>query len=149
MPRIARRDLLPDVAVFHVVSRGVAEERIYRDDRDRRFFLGLLAGAVRKFSLRCYAFCLMNMHYHAVLHAERELLSAALHRLNGRYAARFNKRHTRRGHLFADRFSAWIVEGDEHFAATIAYVLANPVRAGLCAEPAEWRWSGSAYGRRL
>jgi hypothetical protein len=24
--------------------------------------------------------------------------------------------------------------------------LANPVRAGLCAEPAAWRWSGSRYG---
>ncbi|MFN2472026.1 MAG: transposase [Gaiellaceae bacterium] len=138
-----RSEVLPEHGVFHVVTRGVADTPIYGDDRDRRFFLGLLAGVVATFDLRCEAFCLMNTHYHVVLDGPRVHLSAALHRLNGRYATRFNKRYRRRGHLFADRFSAWIVETEEHLHATVRYVLANPARAGLCADPLDWRWSGS------
>jgi REP-associated tyrosine transposase len=147
MPRQARRDVLPEVGVFHVVSRGVADTRIFGDDRDRRLFLRLLGMVTRVFERRCEVFCLMNTHYHAVFHCHREPLAAALHRLNGRYASAFNKRYRRRGHLFADRYSAWIVESDEHLVATIRYVIANPVRAGLCEDPLDWRWSGSRYGR--
>jgi REP element-mobilizing transposase RayT len=131
--------------VFHVVTRGVAETRIYLDDRDRRAFLRLLVTALAKTELQCEAYCLMTTHYHVVLTGERDELSAAMHVLNGRYASRFNRRYRRRGHLFGDRFSSWIVLTEEHLAATIAYVLANPVRAGLCAFPEDWRWAASRY----
>jgi REP-associated tyrosine transposase len=146
MARVPRGELLPDWGVFHVVTRGVAETWIYGDDVDRRYFLGLLAGVVHRFQLECQVFCLMNTHYHVVLVGARVNLSTALHRLNGRYATQYNKRYRRRGHLFADRFSSWLIESEEHFAATVRYVLANPVRAGLCDDPATWRWSGSRYG---
>ena len=147
MPRSARRDVLPDHGVFHIVTRGVADTRIFGDDRDRRLFLRLLLTVNRMFALNCEVFCLMNTHYHAVFHCHREPLALAMHRLNGRYATAYNKRYDRRGHLFADRYSAWIVETEEHLAATIRYVIANPVRAGLCDDPLDWRWSGSRYGR--
>ena len=125
----------------------MGDTRIFGDDRDRRFFLGLLAIVTRVFELRCEVFCLMNTHYHAVFECHREPLATALHRLNGRYASAYNKRHRRRGHLFADRYSAWIVETEDHLAATIRYVIANPVSAGLCDDPLDWRWSGSRDGR--
>ena len=32
---------------------------------------------------------------------------------------------------------------DEQFEDTCAYVLNNPVRAGLCALAEDWPWSGS------
>ncbi len=145
MPRVPRGELLPEWGVFHVVTRGVAETCIFLDDRDRRAFLRLLGAAVARTGLRCEVFCLMTTHYHAVLTGERDELSGALHSLNGRYASRYNRRYRRRGHLFADRFSSWIVLSEQHLAATVAYVLANPVRAGLCASPGDWRWSASRY----
>ena len=147
MARIPRGELLPDRGVFHVVTRGVAETWIYQDDPDRVFFLGLLAGVVDACALECEVFCLMNTHYHVVVVGGRLNLSTALHRLNGTYATAYNKRYQRRGHVFADRFSSWLIETEEHLLATIRYVLANPVRAGLCDHPDAWRWSGSRYGR--
>ena len=65
-----------------------------------------------------------------------------MHRLNGLYAQRFNGRHGRRGHVFEDRFQAYVVENEEHFAAALQYILENPVKAGLCELPEEWPWSG-------
>jgi REP element-mobilizing transposase RayT len=125
----------------------VAKTRIFRDDGDRRFFLYLLATVNTAFDLNCEAFCLMNTHYHVVFACRRERLACAMHRLNGTYASAYNKRYGRRGHLFGDRYSAWIVRDEKHRAATIRYVIANPARAGLCDDPLEWRWSGSRYGR--
>jgi putative transposase len=30
---------------------------------------------------------------------------------------------------------------EEHLLATVRYIELNPVRAGLCSDPREWRWS--------
>jgi putative transposase len=133
--------------VFHVTTRGVNNEPIVVDDEDRASFVRLLNDTIRRFGLRCYAWCLMTTHYHLLIKSSREALSLGLGRLNGCYAQGFNKRHGRRGHLFGDRFSAFVVEGDEHFEEAGRYILLNPVRAGLCAAAEEWQWSGSYFGK--
>jgi putative transposase len=139
MARIRRRQLSD--GVFHVTARGVAREPIFRDDTDRILFLRLLAESTRHDAWRCHAFCLMGTHYHLVVETTVARLSGGLHRLNGVYAQLFNRRHARRGHLFGDRFHAWVVADDEHLTATCRYVLDNPVRAGLCPRADDWPWS--------
>jgi putative transposase len=140
MPRLPRY-LLPVEGVYHVTARGVARCAISHDD-DRRFFLALLARAVRRADWTCHAFCLMPNHYHVVVETVLERLSRGLHRLNGDYAQAFNQRHGRSGHLFGDRFAAFAIRDDEHLRQACEYVLQNPVRAGLCERAADWRWGG-------
>ena len=84
----------------------------------------------------------MGNHYHALIEASRDSLSAGLHRLNGTHAQRFNKRHGRVGHLFQDRFHARVLRDDEHLAHACEYVWNNPVRAEICLEAHDWPWSG-------
>jgi putative transposase len=145
MARQPRREL-PD-GVFHVTSRGVNDEQIVLDDEDRSTFVRLLRDTVRRYGWRCYAYCVMTNHYHLLVGSSREALSSGLGRLNGFYAQGFNKRHGRRGHLFGDRFSAFVVEGDEYFEAASRYILLNPVRAELCSTARDWPWSDSYFGK--
>ena len=128
-----------------MTTRGVAREAIVRDDEDRRVFLHLFQSVVDDFTWRPLAFCLMTNHYHVVVDATQLLLSAGMHRLNGRYAEHFNAKYARSGHLFGDRFAAWLIESEEHLYAACAYVLENPVRAGLTERVADWSWSHSVF----
>jgi putative transposase len=64
-----------------------------------------------------------------------------MRQLNGVYAPRYNRRHGRVGHVFQARFHATLVARDEHLLALAAYLPRNPVRAGLCTDPAHWQWS--------
>jgi putative transposase len=64
--------------------------------------------------------------------------------LNGIYAQAFNRRHGRDGHLFQGRYRAVLIESDEHLLTALAYVVRNPVRAGICLSPRQWRWSSHA-----
>jgi putative transposase len=89
----------------------------------------------------------MTNHYHLVVEATLIMLSGGFHRLNGIYAQTFNLRHGRHGHLFGDRFWSATIESEEHLQDACRYVVFNPVRAGLCEQPEEWRWSASRYGR--
>jgi putative transposase len=139
---VARRPryLTPD-GVVHVTSRGNRRQDVYIDVRDRRSFDGILDDVVQRFEIRVLAYCQMRNHYHLLAFAERAALSDALHRLNGVYAQRFNRRHGVDGHLFQDRFHGQPVTTDWHLFALFRYVVLNPVRAGICDTPAEWHWS--------
>jgi REP element-mobilizing transposase RayT len=64
-----------------------------------------------------------------------------MHWLNGLYAQRFNRRHSRYGHLFASRFGARLLEEERYFETVCRYALENPVRAGLCETVEDWPWS--------
>jgi putative transposase len=132
---------------YHVGTRGVDGTRTFRVDEDRRLFLWLLADVVARNDWVVHTFCLMTNHYHLVVEALRDELSDGLHRLNGVYAQMFNRRYARRGHLWGERFWSRLIEDEEELVSTSTYVLANPVRAGLCETPEQWPWSGSRAQR--
>ena len=126
------------MGAYHVTARGVARQDIFRDDDDRRLFVGLLRRATRRWRWHLLAYCLMNNHFHLVVTTELERLSRGMHYVNFRYASAFNGRYDRVGHLFQNRFDARVIDADEHFVAACAYVLANAERAGIH----DWPWRG-------
>jgi hypothetical protein len=71
-------------------------------------------------------------------------LSIFLKELKGRFAQGFNRRHGRYGALWAERFKSVLLEGGQAVAAIAAYIDLNPVRAGLCADPKDYRYCGYA-----
>lgn len=138
------RSTFPGYGVWHATTRGVERRQVYLDRNDGRDFLIQLWRAVDRFQLDVHALCLMPNHYHFVVECSRDVLSRALHRVNGLYAAAFNAKYGRSGHLWGDRFALWQVRDEEHLETTCAYVLANPVRAGLCSSADDWPWSWCA-----
>jgi len=140
VPRLPRSQL--DDGLFHATARSIRGARLFEHDVDRLDFMNLLRATARRFEWRCHAHCLMGTHYHLVIEASREHLSDGMRQLNGDYARRFNQRHGARGHLFAERFSSWVITDEAHLHKTLNYVRENPVRARLCARPEDWPWSG-------
>jgi REP element-mobilizing transposase RayT len=114
---------------------------LFSYDTDREAFLGMLAHAVNRFELGCVAYCLMGNHYHLLVQTPDERLSQALQQLNGGYSRHFNLVHGRGAHLFRNRFLDLLIEDEQHLLAACRYLAHNPVRAGLCGEPADWPWS--------
>jgi REP element-mobilizing transposase RayT len=139
------RSTLPD-GFFHVSVRGVYGADVFRSSSDRRLFLQLLRSCETRHRWTCHAYCLMTTHYHLVIEAERAALSAGMQRLNSRYAAAFNRRYDRFGHLFAGRFSARGIADEAYLYDACSYVVLNPVKAGLCERVEDWPWSYSRFG---
>ena len=128
-------------ALYHVTSRGNERRAIFRSDRDRRTFLTLLGEAVKRFRWSVTAYVLMTNHFHLVIQTPDPNLSRGMQWLNGTYAAWFNHRHNRAGHLFQGRFHAFLVEKEAYFAELLRYVVLNPVRAKMVERPEVYRWS--------
>jgi DNA-binding NarL/FixJ family response regulator len=64
-----------------------------------------------------------------------------MHFLNGTYAREFNVVHGTTGHVFESRFFTKVIEDERYLATAIRYVVANPVRAGLCSQALDYAWS--------
>jgi REP-associated tyrosine transposase len=130
--------------IYHLGTRGVRRVPIAHDDGDRTWFVGELAKVVEKFNWDCLGYCVMTNHYHLIVRTPDANLSDGMQKLNFRYSYRFNRRHGFVGHLFEDRFWAEVIEDDAQLVATVQYVDLNPVRAGICSAPEQWRWSSCA-----
>ena len=66
-----------------------------------------------------------------------------MHYINRWYARWYNELYKRKGHFWEDRFYGELVKDDTQLLAVMRYIDLTPVRAGLCKNPTEWRYSGA------
>ena len=65
--------------------------------------------------------------------------------LQQRFTCWFNRQYQRRGRLWADRYKSVLLEGGHALWECLKYLEMNPVRAGACADPADYRFC--SWGR--
>lgn len=128
-------------AVYHITSRGNGKNDIFFKNKDRHIFLSLLSKVVRREKWICYAYCLMNNHYHLLIETKKPNLSIGMRELNGVYAQGLNFRRNSAGHVFQSRYKSILVEKDSYLLELCRYIVLNPVRARIVDYPEEWIWS--------
>ena len=128
-------------ALYHITSRGDSQERIYISDEDRYLFLNIFSEVCLRSAWICYAYCLMDNHYHLLIETPMGNLSKGMQLLNGIYTQKFNRRHNKVGHVFQGRFKAILVDKDSYLLELSRYIVLNPVRAKMVNSPHEWKWS--------
>jgi len=128
-------------ATYHITSRGNRRQQIFDDDQDRERFLAFLGEASARYGFLISTYVLMTNHFHLVLKTTEANLSRGMKWLNGSYAAWYNRRHGKVGHLFGERFKGIHVQTEEYMRRLARYVILNPVRAGMVDAPQEYRWS--------
>lgn len=140
MPRRARI-ALPNVPV-HLIQRGNNRQPCFFADEDYRRYLDWLAEYADKTHCRVHAYVLMTNHVHLLLSSERADAGGALMKLLGqRYVQYVNRLYRRSGTLWEGRFRSCLVQEEDYMLACQRYIELNPVRAGMVAHPAEYRWS--------
>lgn len=128
-------------ALYHITSRGNAGGNIFLSDKDRKLFFSVFAEVAERYNWKCYAYCLMGNHYHLLVETPKPNLSFGMRQLNGVYTQSFNRIHNRSGHLFQGRFKAFVVDKQNYLLSLSAYIVLNPVRAGIVGKAGDWPWS--------
>lgn len=142
MPRIARLEV-PGIPL-HITHRGVNRCAVFVDDVDRGTYLHLLAEQLLAHGVAMHAYVLMGNHVHMLLSAQVEgAISCVMRNAVQAYSRGFNLRHGRTGTLWEGRFKSCLVDSDRYLLSVIRYIELNPVRAGMVADPVEFRWSSA------
>ncbi len=145
MPRQARKK--SESGIYHVMLRGINKQLVFVDAEDYERFLQVLEECREKSGFKLMAYCLMGNHLHLLIKEEKERLEQIFKRIGARYVYWYNIKHERTGHLFQDRFKSEPVDDDGYFLTLLRYIHQNPVKAGLCKEASEYKWS--SYGDYL
>ena len=143
MGRIARV-VLPSIP-HHVTQRGVRSMPLFFSGKDRITYLHLLAEQGKRHGLAFLAWCLMTNHVHLIaMPNETASLARGIGEAHRRYARMVDFREGVRGHLFQERFFSCPLD-ERRLLAAVAYILRNPVRAGLVRRVADYRWSSARW----
>ena len=127
----------------HITQRGNYRQDVFGSDSDRVTYLGLISEYCKPARLRLIGYCLMTNHVHLIAVPEREdSMARGLGQAHCRYAHCVNARRRSTGHLWQNRFYSTVMD-EAHLLSAMRYVERNPVRAGMVADAAEYRWSSA------
>ncbi len=154
-------------SIVHVYNRGNNKEKIFFDEQDYRAFLfrlGLALGFnekelsshslismpysriritnTNKDDFRLHSFCLMPNHFHLLIEQRKDnSISMLVLKICTSYAKYINKKYSRVGHIFQDKFKSVIIEDDPQLMWVSAYIHMNPVKDRLVKHPRDYKWS--------
>ena len=117
MPRQARIDA--PCSLHHIIARGIERSRIFREQEDYEDFLRRFGSLLLQTETKCYAWALIPNHFHLLLKTGNVPIATLMRRLLTGYAAGFNRRHQRSGHLFQNRYKSILCQEDTYLLARI------------------------------
>lgn len=140
MPRRPR--LVTSGVPLHIIERGNNRQHCFYAEVDYLVYLDMLATAIDLSKCCVHAYVLMSTHVHALVTPSDTFGAARMMRSVGeRYVRYFNKKYERTGTLWDGRYRSCLVHEESYLMVCYRYVELNPVRAGMVADPALYRWS--------
>jgi putative DNA methylase len=95
---------------------------------------------------RLHAWVVMPNHTHSLMtRFESYELQDILHSLKSYTAHEANKLLHRTGQFWIEDYFDRYMRNEEHFSKTVEYIENNPVKAGLCEKPSDWRFSSAWF----
>lgn len=135
------RRLKCGTADWHVFARGSRRMELFRDREDYLNFICILEYALAVSGSVLWAFTLMTNHYHLVIRATSDQLTACMRRLNTMYSTYHNRKYGLVGHAFDGPYQAYRQGSLLLLLRCIAYVFLNPVTGGLVGKPEDYPWT--------
>ena len=139
----ANRHFIPD-NIWHLTHRCHKREFLLKFSKDRNYWMELLFEAKKRYGLSILNFIVTSNHIHLIVYSDSrpDVSPKSMQLIAGRTGQNYNRRKSRRGAFWEDRYHATAIESGEHLWRCLVYVDLNMVRAGVVSHPTEWRWSG-------
>jgi len=128
--------------LYHIIFRGINKQNIFEEENDYQKFKALLSTIKQELGFKLYAYIFMSNHVH-LLFQEKEAgdSTTAMHKLLTIYAGWYNKKYSRSGSLFGNRFASKPVEEEKYLFSLVRYIHQNPIRAGVVSKLNDFKWS--------
>lgn len=128
---------------YHVSSHGLERNDIFKTKDD--FIAGMndVAICVLGFDVRLLCFCLMSNHFHFVLYGTSEESRRFAEEYKRRCAVLMRRVYGEVGGMRSVDLDISEIIGQDYLENVIAYVMRNPLAAGICVMPYNYPWSSA------
>lgn len=130
---------------FHVWFRGSNRYNVFYEERDYIGFLERCRISAEKNKTAITAFVLMNNHVH--LQVYTHTLNDFMKSLLISFSQWYNRRNELDGQVFKSPFSSSPIYSRSSLERNLIYIFTNPVRAGMCSNIAEYKWSSFHFSK--
>lgn len=135
---------------FFVSAQTSDRRRLLQSDRMARLFLQVLYLYRRENKYLLHEFVVMPNHFHLLISPYADVtLESALQHIKGRCSFEAGKRFGLKGVLWQRSFHDRRMRDLAEYIQFRKYIYANPVKAGLVSNAAEYRYSSAYPGFKL
>lgn len=124
---------------FHVYFRGNSRQTVFYNDDDFIGFLIKCNFVSKQYHTKIAVFALMDNHVH--LHLITDELTPFMRAFLISFTRWYNKRKGLSDKLFKSPFSSVRIYSKALIAENLLYIFSNPIKAGICQNPWEYKWS--------
>ena len=142
---MARKRRVNEPGFYHIVNRGVNNSEVFIEKEDYFKFLELMLKVKYDYNITFHAFTLLPNHYHILVQTHKSNLSEAMRLLNSAYAAWYNYKSGRVGHLWKGRFDSYMLFDEDHFWKVVKYIERNALVLGLVDDITKWDYQSLAF----
>jgi REP-associated tyrosine transposase len=142
MPR-RLRSYLPGTP-FHITARTIGRYPWF-DASIRDFILTVIDTALERSDAVLHAYVIMHNHLHLILRQGNFPLAHVMQPMLLRIALAVQRCEGWQGHVFEKRYYERACADPGYLRDAIVYTHLNPVRAGLCEDPVEYKWSSHRW----
>lgn len=146
MPRKQRIEF--NGAIYHIFQRGNNKEHIFKEDVEKGFFLKQIKECMIAYNFSLFAYVIMDNHYHLIIQTKETPIHKIMYTINNTYRISYNKNHDRTGHVFEERYNSKLITEDAYLIWLLRYIHRNSVRAHICSELFNYKWSSDYFYRK-
>lgn len=129
--------------VWHITHRCHNQAFLFKFKKDRLRWKYWLFQARKRFNVSVLNYIVTSNHIHLLLYDNgKQEIARGMQLIAGCTAQEFNRRKSRKGAFWDDRYFATAVATDRHLFECLVYIDLNMVRAGVVAHPSHWDVSG-------
>lgn len=140
MARISR--MCYESGFFHIMVQGIKKEKIFNNRILKEKYIEFIKNNCEKYDVKLIAFCTMDNHCHILLYTEKiEGLSKIMASSNTKFGILYNKINKRCGYVFRDRYRCENIYTQVYLENCIRYIHNNPVKAGICKNKQDYKYS--------
>ena len=127
----------------HINNISIDKKKVLKSHEDKERFIEILQEVSSRYNLIIHSYCITKDSYHLLIQNFTTNLSLAMRQLNSLYSMYYNKKYSRSGTLWQDRYKSWYISNIKYLHTIYRYIESTPVFEELSYNIGEYKYSSS------